>query len=47
MLLDIVKIKKSKGIWWARCVYDERHKTLYGVLMEKSGRKQLFVRNEK
>ena len=47
MLLDIVKIKVSKGLRWARYVCDERHKKLYRVLMEKSGRKQLIVRTEK
>jgi len=47
MLLDIAKIEKSKRLWWARCVYDERHKKLYRVLMEKSSRKQLFVINKK
>lgn len=47
MLLDISKIKKCKRLWWARCVCDERHKKLYRVLMVKSGRKQLFVINEK
>jgi hypothetical protein len=40
MLLDIAKIKKFKRSWWARCVYDERHKKFYRVLMVKSGRKQ-------